>query len=79
MRKLNEFLDFNLEGFLQTLQAKEIESLKEREFYSISAYSSLFVQTIHLTDQDMNMQIGLRKNRLGPGTSFCCRHTNLSD
>jgi hypothetical protein len=51
-------------------RAKEIEALKEKGFYSISANSSLFSQSISLTKQDMNLQIGLRKNETGKGTSF---------
>lgn len=50
--------------------AKEIEALKEKDFYSISANSSLFSQSISLTEQEMNLQIGLRNNEKGKGTSF---------
>ncbi|MFS0645531.1 YwmB family TATA-box binding protein [Siminovitchia sp. 179-K 8D1 HS] len=54
---------------LRFFQAEEKEALKEKGFYSISAYSSLFSQSISLTEQKMNLQLGLRKNRTGR-TSF---------
>ncbi|MBS4178068.1 YwmB family TATA-box binding protein [Lederbergia citrea] len=68
--ELNEFRRFSLDGFLQSLQAKEIESVKEGDFYSLSGYSSLFAQSLSLPNQQMNMQIGLRKNEMGPGTTI---------
>jgi len=68
--ELNEFLHLSLDEFLHTLQATEIESVKEREFYSISVYTSLFAQILSLPNTKMNMQIGLRKNEMGTGTIF---------
>ncbi|WP_339161111.1 YwmB family TATA-box binding protein [Siminovitchia sp. FSL H7-0308] len=50
-------------------QAEEKEALKEKDFYSISANSSLFSQSISLTEHEMNLQIGLRNNETG-STSF---------
>lgn len=66
----HEFTHQSLNGLLQSFQAEEIDSLKERDFYSISAKSSLFAQTLSFTENKMNIQIGLRKNALGPGTTF---------
>jgi len=68
--ELNEFVDHSLDGFLHSLHASEVESVKEQEFYSMSAFSSLFAQTLSFTNKQMNMQIGLRKNEMGPGTTF---------
>ncbi|MCR2821380.1 YwmB family TATA-box binding protein [Lederbergia panacisoli] len=67
--ELNEFVDHSLDGLLQSLHASEVESVKEQEFYSMSAFSSLFAQTLSFTNKQMNMQIGLRKNEMGPGTT----------
>ncbi|MBS4195841.1 YwmB family TATA-box binding protein [Lederbergia citri] len=68
--ELKEFVDHSLDGLLHSLHASEVESLKEKEFYSISAFSSLFAQTLSFTNKQMNMQIGLRKNEMGTGTTF---------
>ncbi|MBS4200688.1 YwmB family TATA-box binding protein [Bacillus sp. FJAT-49732] len=68
--ELHEFVDFSLDGLLHSLQASEVESVKEQEFYSISAFSSLFAQTLSFTEKQMNMQIGLRKNEMGQGMTF---------
>ncbi|MCJ8007931.1 YwmB family TATA-box binding protein [Lederbergia wuyishanensis] len=68
--ELNEFVDLSLDGLLHSLHANEVESVKEQEFYSISAYSSLFAQTLFFTNKQMNMQIGLRKNEMGQGTTI---------
>lgn len=68
--ELNEFVDHSLDGLLHSLHASEVESVKEKEFYSISAFSSLFAQTLSFTNKQMNMQIGLRKNEMGTGTTF---------
>lgn len=68
--ELDEFINDSLDGFLHSLQVEERNSFKERGFYYISAYSSLFEQTLSFSNQKINMQVGLRKNGLGPGTSF---------
>ncbi|RWR13483.1 YwmB family TATA-box binding protein [Siminovitchia fortis] len=57
-------------GLLTSLQAKEKEALREEDFLSISAYSSLFSQSLSLPGEEMNLQIGLRKNDAGHGTYF---------
>lgn len=54
---------------LRFFHAEEKEALKEKDFYSISANSSLFSQSISLTKHEMNLQIALRKNETG-STSF---------
>ncbi|WP_062108484.1 YwmB family TATA-box binding protein [Bacillus niameyensis] len=64
-----EFMNVSLNEFLNSLNAEEIESIKEQEFQSISAYSSLLTQNLSFTDKQMNMQIGMRKNDLGTGTT----------
>ncbi|GIN69737.1 membrane protein [Bacillus sp. J14TS2] len=68
--EFNNSIDEFTNHVMQSLQAKEIESIKEHKFRSISAYSSLFTQTLPLRDQQMNVQLGLRNNDLGNGTTF---------
>lgn len=68
--KIDEFTEQSLNTFMQSLQAKEIESITEHNFRSISAYSSLFTQTLALTEQQMNIQLGLRNSELDNGTIF---------
>lgn len=68
--KINEFTEQSLNNIMQSLQAKEIESITEHNFRSVSAYSSLFTQTLALTDQQMNIQLGLRNSELGNGTTL---------
>lgn len=66
--ELDQVKNDSLDGLLKTFQAKPVESVEEREFSSISAYSSLFAQSLSFTNKQMNMQIGLRKNEMGAGT-----------
>ncbi|HEY4551596.1 MAG TPA: YwmB family TATA-box binding protein [Bacillaceae bacterium] len=65
--ELNEVMRLSLDPILHALQANESESIKERDFYSISAYSPQLSQTLSFTNKKMNMQIGLRDN--GTGTT----------
>ncbi|MBO8175996.1 MAG: YwmB family TATA-box binding protein [Bacillus sp. (in: Bacteria)] len=55
---------------LQRLEAKETESLKEDRFVSISAYSKRFSQQVPSSNNDMNIQIGLRQEGMGVETTF---------
>ncbi|WP_421382056.1 YwmB family TATA-box binding protein [Bacillus salacetis] len=55
---------------LSILEANELESLKENDFYSISAYSNTFEQKVPTEHQYMNLQLGLRKKGLGAQTTF---------
>lgn len=65
-----EFKYQSLDGLLKSFQAEEIKTLKESDFYSISAKSSLFAQNLSFADTEMNMQVGLRKSRSGSSTTF---------
>lgn len=66
----DEFGQFHASEILSSLQAKEKEALSEEDFVSISAYSSLFSESLSLLDEEMNLQIGLRKKNAGHGTYF---------
>jgi hypothetical protein len=55
---------------LSILEANELESLKENDFYSISALSNKFDQKVPTEHQNMNLQLGLRKQGLGAQTTF---------
>ncbi|RST77083.1 hypothetical protein D4T97_000870 [Siminovitchia acidinfaciens] len=66
----DEFGQTIVSGLLSSLLAKEKEALREEDFSSISAYSSLFTQSLSLPGKEMNLQIGLRKNKAGNGTYF---------
>lgn len=55
---------------LKAYGAKEIEGLKEETFISISAFSPLFEHSISTSDEDINLQIGLRNKGLGSVTTF---------
>lgn len=64
-----QFIQQSSQDLLHSFQADEKESIKEKDFRSISAYSSLFLQNLTLNDNEMNLQVALRKNKAG-GTSF---------
>ncbi|MBO1004783.1 YwmB family TATA-box binding protein [Pseudogracilibacillus auburnensis] len=68
--KLADFVNLPLKNVLQSLQAKEVEAVKEDDFYSLSAYSSLFEQDLLLPQHKMNVQIGLRQKGRGAGTTL---------
>ena len=56
------------ERLLNLFKAKEVEGVQEENFASISARSSLFTQTI--ANEEINVQVGLRRDGLGLKTSF---------
>ncbi|MBS4175433.1 YwmB family TATA-box binding protein [Bacillus sp. FJAT-49736] len=68
--KIENVLLKEKEQLLHEFQAKEIEALKEKDFYSVSAFSPLFTESIPTKNKKMNLQIGLRKNGLGAKTTF---------
>ena len=55
---------------LQAFQAQEIESLQEDSFISTTAYSPLFGETIQTMTDEMNLQLGVRKQGLGAKTTI---------
>lgn len=64
-----QFIQQPFDKLLHLFQADEKESLKEKDFRSITAYSSLFLQNSSFDYNEMNLQMALRKNKSG-GTSF---------
>jgi hypothetical protein len=68
--KMNTTLPITVNHLLTVFQAKEIESLAEKNFISTSANSALFMNTIKSRDKDINLQIGLRTNGLGSKTTL---------
>ncbi|MDQ0214126.1 biopolymer transport protein ExbD [Oikeobacillus pervagus] len=68
--KLKEVLPKQINSIMADLQAVEMEKVKEKDFYSISAYSKEMMTDIPLETEQMNLQIGLRQNRLGQKTAF---------
>ncbi|MCK1994517.1 YwmB family TATA-box binding protein [Peribacillus muralis] len=65
---MDSVLNFKTEDLLDMFQAREIESVHETNFTSISAHSTLFKQP--LTNQKLNLQFGLRTEGLGERTNF---------
>ena len=55
---------------MDAFHAKEIESLKEANFISTSAYSPLFAGSIKNNEKDMNLQLGIRSEGLGAKTTL---------
>ncbi|TMU84043.1 hypothetical protein FGG79_18070 [Bacillus sp. BHET2] len=68
--KLDEVLSNQAVDLMSKLDANELESLKEEDFYSISAYSEQMSRTIPTKNDDMNIQLGLRKSGMGAKTTF---------
>ncbi|MBM7648369.1 hypothetical protein JOC78_001311 [Bacillus ectoiniformans] len=68
--KLEEVLQNQISTLLLVWKAKKIEDISESGFYSLSAFSERFKETLPLPSQQMNLQIGLRETGLGAGTNF---------
>ncbi|MFJ7676800.1 YwmB family TATA-box binding protein [Peribacillus sp. NPDC097264] len=65
---MDSILNSKTESLLDKFQAREIESVHETNFTSISAHSTLFKQP--LTKEKLNLQFGLRTEGLGDRTNF---------
>ena len=59
---------------LNLFKAREVEGVREENFSSISAHSTLFTQTI--ANEEINVQVGLRRDGLGSKDKFCYWHTH---
>jgi hypothetical protein len=68
--KMNESLPGHVNQLLKAFQAQEIESLEEDSFISTTAYSPLFEEKIQTMTDEMNLQLGVRKQRLGGKTTL---------
>lgn len=65
---MDSILSSKIENLLDIFQAREIESVHETNFTSISAHSTLFKQP--LTKEKLNLQFGLRTEGLGDRTNY---------
>jgi hypothetical protein len=68
--KIETSLPKTVNNWLTAFDAKEIESLHEAAFVSISASSPLFAESIQTKDKDMNLQLAIRSNGLGAKTTL---------
>ncbi|QTC40532.1 YwmB family TATA-box binding protein [Bacillus sp. V3] len=55
---------------MSILDATETESLEEEDFHSVSAYSKQMSRSIPTKNNEMNIQLGLRKSGMGTKTTF---------
>jgi hypothetical protein len=53
---------------LDLFKAEEIESIKEKDFVSVSAHTDMFARTLSM--EKLNLQVGLRTEGLGGKTTF---------
>ena len=68
--KMNESVSGHVNQLLKAFQAKEVESLEEDSFISTTAYTPLFEESIQTMTDEMNLQLGVRKQGLGTKTTF---------
>lgn len=68
--KMNTNLPFTVNRILDLFEAKEMESIEEENFVSTSAYSPLFADGLTTNDKEMNLQLGIRTERLGAQTTL---------
>lgn len=67
--EVSDRIDTALPELMSVFHANEIESLKEKSFMSISAFSPLFSDSIKSEKNNMNLQIGIRSEGLGARTT----------
>ncbi|TKC16949.1 YwmB family TATA-box binding protein [Robertmurraya kyonggiensis] len=68
--KMNTNLPFTVNRILDLFEAKEMESIQEENFVATSAYSPLFADGLTTKDKEMNLQLGIRTERLGAQTTL---------
>lgn len=68
--KLEEVLSNQLYKLLLDWKAQKREEVSEKNFYSLSIYSERFVSNLPLLNDEMNVQVGLRKKQRGTATNF---------
>jgi hypothetical protein len=68
--KMNKALSNRVSNLLKAFQAQEIETLEEDSFISTTAYSPLFSETIKGPTEEINLQLGVRKQGLGAKTTL---------
>jgi hypothetical protein len=65
---IDKVLFSRLNRMMASFQAKELESVREEDFVSVSLYSPIFSQS--LTTENLNLQIAMRSEGMGGRTSF---------
>jgi hypothetical protein len=68
--KIKSSLSSRINRLLTAFNAKEIESLKENSFISVSAASPLFAESLKGNHESMNLQLALRTKGLGAKTTL---------
>ena len=68
--KMDKSVSRHANELLKAFQAEEIESLEEDSFISTTAYSPLFGEGFQTLTDEMNLQLGVRKQGLGAKTTF---------
>ncbi|MCQ6274634.1 YwmB family TATA-box binding protein [Bacillus sp. V3B] len=68
--KMNKALPSRVKDLLKAFQAQEIETLEENTFIATTAYSPLFAGMIKGPTEEMNLQLGVRKQGLGGETTL---------
>ncbi|MEH7334251.1 YwmB family TATA-box binding protein [Neobacillus drentensis] len=67
--KIDTALPVEANRLMSSFNATEIEALKEENFMSVSASSPMFTGSIDNKENNMNLQIGIRSEGLGAGTT----------
>lgn len=67
--KIDKTLPEELNRLQAAFHAEKIEALSEQQFISMSAYSTMFDQTVETNGKNMNLQIGIRDQGLGGKTT----------
>ncbi|WP_019243173.1 MULTISPECIES: YwmB family TATA-box binding protein [Bacillus] len=65
---IDKVLTSMIDNWLQKFKAQEVESLKEKDFISITAKSSLFEQS--QISEHYNLQLAMRSDGMGARTTF---------
>jgi hypothetical protein len=68
--KMESVLSVEIQDLLRAFNAKPVESLVEESFTSVSAYTGLWKEALQTKKQEMNLQIALRKTRMGGQTTI---------
>ncbi|GER66388.1 membrane protein [Weizmannia acidilactici] len=67
--KIDNVLLYEKKALLKRLDATEIETMEEKNFYAVSGYSPKFSEDLAVKKREMNVQIGLRNSGLGGKTT----------
>jgi hypothetical protein len=67
---MESVLSVEIQDLLRAFNAKPVESLVEESFISVSAYTGLWKEALQTKKQEMNLQIALRKTRMGGQTTI---------